>query len=103
VARAGYGNVRYVRVAAVRAADGGVADGGRAAELLGAGGQVQGMQLDHIMVNAVHRVLGLGRGVERVGAGIDEHRVGDADLRSDVSGAGDAVGNNVDPLGRIDK
>src|SRR5262249_11384012 len=50
-----------------------------------------------------HRLLGLGRGVERVGAGVDEHRVGDADLRGDVPGAGDAVGHDVDPRGRVDK
>src|SRR5262249_5805188 len=65
VALAGDDNARHIGPTAVRAAGRGIADGVRAAKLLGAGGDVQGVQLFHVVGNTTANLFRPRQRVER--------------------------------------
>src|SRR5262249_227650 len=93
-----------VRVAAVRAADGGVADGQHAVHRpVLAGGDVEGVGPLHVVRDAGDDLLGFGHDVHRVGAGVDDRRPGDADLGYDVAGNDVGLGDRGDAVGRVDE
>src|SRR5262249_27212881 len=82
----------------------GVADLIRPAELFSAGGEVQGVQLLHVVdapVAPAH-FLSLDHLVERAGGGVDLPRAGDADFREKVWGREFRVGGRGDAVGRVD-
>src|SRR5262249_44131344 len=87
-----HGDVGIVRVAAVRAADRGIADD-RRSERVGSGGGGQGVEPLHVRGGTTDRLLGLGHDVHDVGRGVDDGRPRDADLRHDVAGNDVRLGN----------
>ena len=105
-ARAGaeHGDRCRVRVAAVRAADGGVADRHHAVHgPVQAGLDVEGVQPLHIVRDAANDFLGFGDDVHRVRGGVDHRRAGDADLGHDVAGDDVGLGDRGDAAGRVDE
>src|SRR5262249_40135522 len=103
-AGAGDGDRRGVGVAAVGAAEGGVADGHHAVggPVL-AGGDVQGVEPLHVVGGAADDFLGLDHDVHGVGGAVDDRRPGDADLGHDVAGDDVGLGDRGDPVGRVDE
>src|SRR5262249_38960832 len=103
-ARAEYGDGGRVGVAAVRTADGSVADGHHAVDgPVLAGGDVEGVEPLHVVGGAGDDLLGLDHDVHRVGGAVDDRRPGDADLGHDVAGNDVGLGDRGDPVGRVDE
>src|SRR5262249_46543313 len=68
-----------------------------------AGGDVQGVELLHVVGGAADDLLGLDHDVHGVGRAVNDRRPGDADLGHDVAGNDVRLGDRGDAVGRVDE